>query len=268
MKRKKRNSEQRSIRLAFLFFIFVVVFIVISLVFRLGILIANSKFDSANRFTVKVVSGKDIMILSFAPRSQSIHKLEISRVPKRLNINKFLAIPIDGTIEVSFDTKERKMSELMKSFLLNYGSLKTDINIIDILRLYLFEDTVPKHYVLEEMISTSLSSREIDKIIARLFKDEVIGRENAIIEVVNTTNVVGLGARLARLVSNMGGNVGIVKSSDKTKKKSTISYFGKKNYTVEKLEKILGYSTNQMTTKTIADIVILIGMDSIGTETF
>lgn len=268
MKRKKRTPKPESIRLAFVFFVLVALFIAISLVFRVSVLVANSKFDSANRFNVKVQNSKDIMILSFSPRSQSISALDIQKASRELSINKFLAIPIDGYITTTLNIKESKVPNLMQNFILNYGGLKTDITIIDMLRLYLFVNTVPKHYILEETISTSFSSAQIDKIVGLLFKDELIEKENKVIQVVNTTDRVGLGGRLARIISNMGGNVVLVKSSDKTERKSTISYFGKKNYTVEKLEKILGYSTKPMATKTIADIVILIGTDSIDTEKF
>lgn len=267
MKRKNKDSRS-SIKLAFIFFITVILFITISLVFKVSVLIANSKYDGANRFTIKVENGRQLMVISFASGPQSISRLEIQDFPQDLNINKFLAIPTDASIVTSLDIKEEEVSDLMQRFFLNYGSLKTDLTIIDILKLYLLARTIPKHYILERSISASFSSIKADKIAALLFKDELIERENAVIEVVNTTDVVGLGGRLARVISNMGGNVVIVRSLDKRQKHSAISYFGKKNYTVGKLERVLGYETFQMKTKTLADVVIKIGTDSIGKDSF
>jgi len=265
---KRKNKDPRSsIRLAFVFFIFVVFLVAISLIFRVSVLIANSKYDSNSRFTIKVESGKDLMILSFAPSSQSISKLKIFNA-KDLNIKKFLAIPIEGFVATTLNINEGEISDLMQRFLLNYSRQQTDLTIIDMLKLYLFAQTIPKHNILERSISTLLPMADVDRIVALLFKDELIERERAEIEVVNTTDTAGLGGRLARVISNMGGNVVIVKSSDKTKSESAISYFGKKNYTVEKLEKILGYQSRQMETKTIADIVIMIGADGIDTDVF
>ena len=266
--KRKNKAPRSSIKLAFVFFIFVVVFIAISLVFKVSVLIANSKYNNDIRFTLKVANGKDLIILSFAPSSQSISKLEIFKAPKDLNINKFLGIPTEGFVVTTLNIKEGKISDLMQGFFLNYGKLETDLTIIDMVRLYLFAKTIPNHNILEKSISASLSSTQLDKIVGQLFKDGLIEKENAVIEVVNTTDTAGLGARLARVISNMGGNVVIVKSSERLIRESVISYFGKKTYTVKKLEKILGYKSNLMDTKTIADIVIMIGADSIGTKTF
>lgn len=263
MKRNLPNSGLNSTKIALIFFAFVFAVIFVSLIFKVVNILSKSRFDSENRFTISVSNGKDLEIISFSPKSQSISVLKILGETKSLNMNRFLEIAIDGEVKSFLNKKDFKVPDLMFQFIFNYKDLKTNLTIIDILRLYLFSKTLPINYINYKKISTSQDALTLDKIIPPLFKDEIIEKENLSIKIVNGTDVTGLGNRLSRLISNMGGNVVIIASSDSTENYSTISYFGNKTYTIEKISKILGFKLNKLDKKTIADIVIVIGKDSL-----
>lgn len=268
MRAKKLTSGLNSTKIAIIFFAFVFIVILVSLIFK-GVFIVNkSQFDSENRFTISVTNGKDLEIISFSPKGQKISVLKIEGETKSLNINRFLAIVIDGEVKSLLNIKDFKVPDLMFQLILNYKSIRTDLTIVDILRLYLFSKTLPINYIYDKKISISQDSSTLDKIIPQLFSDETIEKENLSIKIVNGTDVAGLGNRLGRLISNMGGNVVIIASADRTENSSQISYFGKKTYTVEKISKILGFKLNRLDKKAIADIVIMIGEDSLAKINF
>jgi len=263
MRQKKLDGGINSSKIAIKFFAFVIIVILVSLIFKGALIVSKSRFDSKTRFTISVSNGKDLDIISFSPKSQSISVLKIEGDIKSLNINRFLEIPIDGEVKSLLNIKDFKVSDLMFKFILNYRNLRTNLTILDILRLYLFSKTLPINYIYDKKISTLDNASTLDKIIPPLFSDEIIEKENVSIKIVNGTNVTGLGNRLSRVISNIGGNVVIIASSDSMENLSTISYFGKKTYTVEKISKILGFKLNKLDKKAIADIVIVIGKDSL-----
>ncbi len=267
MKRKKKKDAASNIRLIVAFFVLVLVFIAISLVFKLGIILSKSIYDDSNRFTIKIENGKDLRIMSFSGRSKLLSLLYIKDV-QDININKLLAIPIDASIATSFRIKEDNISDLIANLILNYAKLETNLTIIDMAKIYLFTKTVPTNNLSYNSVSLSWDNKAIDKIISELVRDEAIEKENLTIKVVNSTDVDGLGGRLARLISNMGGNVVLIESADKTEPQSTIYYFGEKSYTVEKLEEILGYTSNKLGTRPITDVVLVIGEDGEKTNIF
>jgi hypothetical protein len=136
------------------------------------------------------------------------------------------------------------------------------LNFVDIFRLFLASRTIPSNSVLTSHISSSFPSVKVDKIVAELFSDDEIERENQTVEIINTTSVTGLGGRLARLITNMGGKVVQVSTENNLQKNSYVLYNGRKTYTVEKLNKVLGFKTTQIEKQSIADIRVVLGEDS------
>lgn len=267
MRAKKLTSGLNSTQIAIIFFAFVFVVVLASLILKAVNIVSKSRFDSETRFTISVTNGKDLEIISFSPKSQSISVLKIDGNIKT-SVNRFLEIPIDGEVKSRLKIKDFRVPDLILKFTLNYRSLKTNLTIVDMLRLYLYSKTVPANYVYDKTISASTDVLILDKIIPQLFSDEIIEKENASIKIINGTDVNGLGNRLGRLITNMGGNVVIIVSSDRTENSSTISYFGKKTYTIEKINKILKFNLKKLDKKTITDIVIVIGEDSLSRLNF
>lgn len=261
----KRNSkeENSNLKLAVVFAILVFTLFAISIFSRGVILLRQSRFDSQNRFTVSFQNESALSIISFNPASRAITILKLDGYTKDFNFYQFLAIPIDGEVIVDFLDlkKERDPESIMAKVLQNSSHVKTNLTIIDLARLFLFSKSLPKNATDVNHVSASLTLAEIDKISKKLFKDEAIDRSGERIEIINATDVPGLGARVARLVANMGGDVIFISTADSQKNNSSITYVGKKTYTVEKLSKILGFRTISGEGRTIADITIVVGKD-------
>lgn len=268
MRKKRLNSQFNSTKIVITFFASVFIIIFISLIFKGANIVGRSRFDGENRFTIKVIHNKDLEIVSFSPIGKTISVLKIEGDGKNLDINRFLEIAVDAEVESSLNIKDYKVPDLMAKFILSYKDLKTNLTIVDFVRLYLFSKFLPANYIYNKTISASLDSASADKIINPLFSDEIVEKENSTVKIVNGTEENGIGNRLGRLVSNIGGNVVIIANSDSTVNSSTISYFDKKTYTLQKLTKILGFKLNKLDKKAIADIVIVIGKDSLGKLNF
>lgn len=268
MVRKTVRVEKHNTRTAIFFVIFVCGIIFISIVAKTLSVLAQSKFDGENRFTISVLTGKDFKVLSFSPKNHSMSILKIDEEIKDIKQGQFLRIPIEGFVIAKFSQENIDVTNLMTKAVFNYSSIKTNLTFIDILRLVFISKTTPANNILTYSISSSMESQKIDKIVEKIFKDDEIEKENQTIEIINTTSVTGLGNRLGRLVTNMGGNVVQVSTENDSQEKSTIMYNGKKSYTVEKLSKVLGFKTIEMNEQALADIRIVVGEDNKDSKLF
>ena len=261
--RKKARVEKHNTRIAIIFVIFVCVVILISILFKAIQLVGQSKFDGSNRFTISVSNDKNLEVISFSPNKHSISILKIDGEIKDLKAERFLKIPIDGFVRGSFLKTDKDVASLMSSVFFGFKDTKTNLNIVDILRLILSSRTTPANNLLVYNITSSMEEQKVYKIVEKLFKDDEIEKENQTVEIVNTTEVLGLGGRLARFITNMGGNVIQVSTENKLEKNSYVLYTGRKTYTVKRLNEVLGFKLVQMDKKKfIADIRVVLGEDA------
>jgi phosphotransferase system IIB component len=150
---------------------------------------------------------------------------------------------------------------------LNYNKLKTKLTIIDILKLLILTKTIPESAV--DMVTVGDQGGLVpDNIVGNSVNDDLIEKDNQTVQIVNRTNVSGLGGRLAKMITNMGGNVILVMSEDNSIKKSAITYLDKETYTVDRLKKILGYEVVREPSNAMADITIIIGEDKVNSLPF
>jgi hypothetical protein len=125
----------------------------------------------------------------------------------------------------------------------------------------------------ENKKSSSVSSIfQLDKEIKSIYLDSEIANEKLSISVVNATGINGLGKRVSRYVSNMGGRVVDVSSRNENLNKSVIIYKGESK-SLEYLANILnienktefqeGYKDAKIEHSEIikSDIVIVLGLD-------
>lgn len=258
MVKKKQNYGSHNLGMAFLFIGAIVVLVFASLVFKAARVMQNSHFDGVHRFTVLMPKE----IVSFAPDDKSISVLKFSSSPSisSSDIGKTFLIAIDGKV-VGNISSEKDIETKLRNLFFNYGSLSTNLTIIDIARLWFFTKSVSSYAVTTKEVVFPLSDAESDKIAAGFFADSAISLEHATIAIKNGTEISGLGSRLARFITNMGGNVLEVSTLEKETEMSLIEYFGQKGYTVEKLAEILGFPAQKAKNQTLSDITIIIGKD-------
>lgn len=266
MRRKKEDSGFGRAKVAIFFAVFIVLVALFSLIFKVLKIVEKSRFDNYHRFTISIANNQKTQVISFLPSEKKIWVLKIDgdlQSNSQNDLNKFLEVPMDARVEGSVLDLDSDVPVLMSSVLTGFRNFKTDLTIIDAFRLFLFSKTVPKDFIGTKDISTSLQSLEVDKTISSLFADAELARDGKTIEIVNAADVPNLGGRLARLITNMGGNVVLITTDNTIGKESAIFYTGKKSYTVDRLSKILGFKDVESQNIGIADIKIVIGTDAL-----
>ena len=265
---KQKASSISNTKIAIIFFVFLAFFVSLSLVFKMVLVVRAGQFDGSKRFNLTISDNKTTEVMSLSESTKTITVFKLNRNIGSYEAGQFLEIPIDGFITSnSLDLNQKPDSLFLKS-IFNAKTLQTNLTIIDLLKLLMFSKSIAPGLVNTKNISTDLTSSESDKIVGQLVTDELIERDNQTIQIINGTAIGGFGNRLARLVTNMGGDVIIVATSDSPKKESTISYIDQKTYTVERLEKVLGYPAIKAGTDAISDITIVIGGDKVNSAPF
>ena len=265
MKQKKEVASNTKI--AIIFFIFLTFIVGISLVIKVAAIIKKSQFDDSKRFTISIANGKNVEIMSLSPNPKSVAVFKLNDNVRVEDVGRLLEIPVDGFISFKSQDLNQKIDSLFTNTVFNYRNLKTNLTIVDLLRLALFTKNIPESSIIVERMEDT-RELEADKIIGRLVIDSLIEKDHQTIQIINATVVSGLGNRLAKLITNMGGNVILVTTEDSPRKKSAITYIDKKTYTVEKLQKVLGYETVKESGNAMSDITIVIGEDKLNTVSF
>lgn len=257
MRKKKATQGNLGIAAGFSFIVLGLIFF--SFILRVLMLLGESKFDGVNSFTVVVDQEKAEQVVNFSPKTQSISILNV-KDREGQNLGTSLEIPIDGSFVSEELVNGKNLSSVLSKNIFNFESQK-ELNFMDFLRLFLFTNTVKQNDVKEETISKESTMQELLEVTSSFFVDPVILEEKQSIEVINATDVPGLGNRLANLITNMGGNVILVSSGDKAQK-SEVLYI-EKNYTAQRLAKVLGFKLTETKKKSIPDVIIVIGVDAL-----
>ncbi|MCL5432926.1 MAG: LytR C-terminal domain-containing protein [Patescibacteria group bacterium] len=279
MRRKKTQQTKSNLKIALGFFIVVFFFILVALTFRFVSFLKTSVFDGAHSLNVLIhKDGSFTSVVSFSPDAQTLSMLDVSGNVDENSLGKTLGIPIDGEIkllsinDISPIREEQDLEKVLGDYMFKFDGLFLNLTILDIGKLWFYTKNVSPALVNVKNINLSKpdAGKElvIDKLMSDLFNDKSISDEKVSIQIINATGVSGLGNRLARLLSNIGGNVVAVDTSDNVLSISEISYFGDRSYTLQRLVKILGYKETKKEDSGISDIVIKIGKDSISSNIF
>jgi hypothetical protein len=227
--------------------------------------VRSSKFDGTHNFIVNFTERGNNRIVAFSPQNKSLSILDVKSSAE--NPSKLLEVPIDGKI-IASDLNKSKISSVLLKSILSLGKPLNNLTILDALRLFIFSETVPGNNIKERKISSNLNDAQKATLISLSFTDPSVYQENQSIEIINATNIYGIGGRLATLVTNIGGNVILVSTSDRTIQSSKIIYYGDKSYTVKKLSDYLGFSAEKSNKRGVADVIITIGKDKAGSSKF
>jgi hypothetical protein len=263
----KKKKTQSNAKIAVIFFVLILMFVGLSLFFKLFLIVKDSKYDSSHVYNIAVSNGKSTEIISITKDNS------ISFIKPEENINldligSYLKIPVDAKIHGSFLDLDNSPNKIFLDSMLKLKDIDSHLTVVDLVRLYFLSLLTKEKDILFHTISSNLDDASRDDSVRRVYLDSLIEKENKTIEIVNGTDISGLANRLSRLIVNMGGDVIIVATSDSPQKKSKIEYIDEKSYTVERLEEILQYKTNMLTQPGIADIRVIIGEDGLRDKSF
>lgn len=248
-----RKKAEGNLKTAYVFFFFVAGLILISLFFKAIFLLKESKFDGSSHFILEIKNIQNkTQLVSFSPNTSAIGVLNIDGIDVSS-----LEIPIDAKVK-SKNFSDENITTSLSRMIFDFGN-QGDLNSIDILRLMFFSMTVKDSSITKESINNSSSKLRINSISSSLFIDPKISDEKLNIEVVNSTDVYGLGNKVANMISNIGGNVILVSTGD-LKKTSQIE-FVKDDYTVDKLASLFHLQKIAAKKISLPDVIITIGSD-------
>ncbi|OGH06807.1 MAG: hypothetical protein A2171_00040 [Candidatus Levybacteria bacterium RBG_13_35_9] len=256
-----KNKQKSNLNLAMGFIGLVFFIVIISFVFKVFWVVKESKFDGSNKFNIAVYDSRGAGLISFSPKEKSISILKLEDKNYN-NPASELQIPIDGY--QTFTNKEFNYSNISSNLFTGMflAQSRKGMTFLDVLRLAMYSRTVSSNSTYERKLLKQYSQTERSAILSLTFRDPSILTEGKSVEVVNATEVSGLGSRLASLVTNMGGNVVLVSSSE-NKKNSEIVFFEDEGYTVKKFSDYLGFPKRKSKNRGVADVIIIIGQDSL-----
>jgi len=254
---KKKKDQGKNTKIGVYFFVFILGIIFISLLFKGLLIVKNSKFQDDSRFNFLISNNKESEIVSFLPQNHSVSVLKIEGDVG--NIYKFLEVPIDGQVRSASLVLNKPIASVISNIFFGFKDVKTNFTVLDLFRIFLFTKTTTPGNFTQRTVSANLDETALDKISAISFSDPKIAVENVSVGIINATAEYGAGNRLARLISNISGNVVLVSTSQSQEDKSVILYSGKKTYTLGRLKKLLGFEVMRNKSQSLADITIQIG---------
>lgn len=257
------KKQENNLSLAILFICVILFFASISILFKIFFLIKESNFDTKHNFNVEIKDATNINVISFSPGQNSISVLEVDEKVKTNDIGSLLELPIDARINLyddEFDSSHIPTILIKSSF--PFSRKLENMTVLDAFRLSLFARSVSGNSLVTQKLPQNLIDSDRNLLIESSFKDPVIDGEKKTIEIVNAADVFGLGARLATFVTNIGGDVILVSTREKSEK-SKIIYSNKQSYTVERLSKYLNFPKEKTDKESVADVIIIIGQDSL-----
>jgi hypothetical protein len=272
MKKQTAPAEKNSLKTVVLFILCVSVLIIISLVVKTISMIRTSIYDGTHRFTIAITRQDTVLeVVSFDPATTStdVFALKDSKSMPVSAFGRTFAVIPDATIALPADLQiDLNPSNGMNTIIWHYNQVKTRLTLYDVLRLSLLAKSVPLANRDVEQVGIPVDENRLDQLLLQNLTDSTISTENVSIQVINASGAPGMGNRLARVISNMGGNVVAVTTSQRRIPHSSIHYFGTETYTLQKLSHLLSYPVLLLDRETIADIVITIGEDHKDTTIF
>lgn len=264
MRPRSASTDNKSIRTFFIYAGVVLFFILVSLAIKTIFLIQQSKFDGEHQFILAVSQDEKVKeFILFYPieRSVTVLKLKGSDL-NQSRIGQAIGIIPDAKVNASFPIPLSNSAETMRIVAWRYNAVKTDLTIFDAVRLFLLAQKASLHKESIKEIEIAKGLMKNEKSVANLFIDDTLFSENISIQIINASGTPGIGKRLERTLTNLGGNIVAVSTSRKEERLSKIQYFGKETYTLNKLKKLLGFPTELTDKESIATIVITIGEDN------
>lgn len=267
-KTESKKSSESSLRILFLFCVFVVVAICLSLGYRLFTLMRDSKYDTNHNFIVAFTYHNDIDYIEINSSQKEFSHLEVRGGNNLQESKKEVGILTDTDISLTHPFSLDALSSYFTDAAWHKNSTSSTLNIYDLYRLSFTTKHISPQSITSQKIHIPFDSSLSSTMLEQLFLDQTIDQENKTVAIVNGTGVAGLGTRLEMALTTMGVNVISVKNADKVESMSSISYSGEKSYTLDRLQSLLSFPIAYTPSAALSDIIILIGKDTSQTTKF
>lgn len=269
MARKKIETAPGNLRIIVYFVVVVVALVSISGAWKFWLLVRESTFDPAYRFTI-AVSTRPPRVISFSPDAPVITQLVVTEATDIRQLSSQLGIFVDQSVVGKSAIPSLDVRLLISYLFFHMGDMETKLTVLDLGRFYLLAQTPTERTLVSEEISLSTDQKTVDKLLLGYLADPSVQQENISVAIINATGVSGIGNRVARVIANIGGNVVSVSTGDVDQSSSALLYNGKLSYTARKLSRLFRVSPGELANRNAlgndaagADIVIVVGKDSL-----
>ncbi len=260
------KKESHSLLYIKIFLLAVLIAAFASTSYKLFLLIKESSFkhDSFNL----LIEGKNSYLVHLEKREKKMSIIDFMRLGRifnnknRIEASLTVNIPIDGKISYDAQNKEELLppAKLVPGVFLSSERYKFEnINQFDLLKFIFFSSLVrgaDRVYLdINSGGDTGISSQELFDS----FGDREIINEKVSIEIINATDIDGLGAKISQILKNSGYNV-IAISTGKGKKTAVITK-KRGSATVKKLSNFFNTRAVEGERSGIADVSLIIGQD-------
>lgn len=227
-----------------------------SLLFKILDIYNSSTFDGKTNYNISHLGSNGWEVVSLSPYDNSIKVLNF----QTSDAGKFsnLRIPQDLLAKSNNDINSENAKDILRSLV---SSSKT--NIFDIIRINIFLSSVDSKLITEEKIEI-IDDERTHLIVSENLSNAVFLSEKLTIEIVNATGETGLGSNVARLITNMGGNVILVNTAGREEAISSIITKRENTNTVRKIKVILNIPLDNTFQPALSDVKITIGKDFAG----
>ena len=263
-----RNTNETNLRLAGLFVLLVCGLIILSLLLKVLFVFRDSKFDGSHSFVVGFIGQSQTKLVDFNPQGATLSIINVSGVSDKNSLERTLGIPVDGVVEVRQNIQDKDISQTLLKSASPFSSSLEGLTFIDALRLSVFAKTVQAGAIYDRDFPPSLNDSQKATVLSLSFTDPTVYQENQAIQIINASNVSGVGSRLAALLTNIGGSPILVTTADNPQTASKIIYYQQESYTVRKLSSYLNFPAEKSDKKGIADVTIIIGTDKVDKRNF
>lgn len=262
---KKKFDNTSYIKL----FIIVVLFAAfISISYKAFLLVKNRSFRFST-YNIMLV-GRDAHLMGFNTQNKQTHVLEFNNARERFSGNNILVsstnagVPLDGIV---ISIKPQNLTDSKTDF----PSFRQTLSLILEDEKYVFYNVnkfdLIKLYIISKLTSWDDKSYVNVKNIAQdflreKFYDSEIFNEKTSVEVVNSTGIDGLGARIGFILANIGANVVSIKDGEDEKTQVLTKDLNLK--TLKRVERLFELEAQKDESTGIADIIINLGKDIVG----
>ncbi len=261
-----KNKQDRMLYIK-LFILIVAVAALVSTTYKIFLLVKDRsfRFDTFN----VMVMGEDVHVVGINTQKKQVGILEFNGARNSFSRKDILSasitvgVPLDGIIisirPENLVDRNRDFPTFIQtlSFLLEDEKyVFHDINKFDLVKLYFISRLISWE---EKNYEAAQDQLEIDSKIGEKFYDSIIFNEKTSIEVINSTDINGLGGRFGFILSNLGMNV--ISIRDGVDKKTQILANNLGVITLRRIEDLLKLKAKKEGDAGIADVTVNLGKD-------
>lgn len=252
------QNSGKYISLAGIFLGIFAMIIVGAFVYKIIHLALTSPVDINHQYifgAVAMTNTKEVIVVDQNPHILSALTFNTNNTVK--NVATSLSVPVDYFLDRQINSNNPIQDELAKVIL-----YEKSISFFDKIKLWWDIKSVAPRDIQIQSLKFPIDPTADDKTLNTIFLDNDIYQENKNISVVNATGISGVATIVSDYLTRIGAHVISVTTADNVQDTSTITYSGKKGYTVARIERMLQTrAIPQQQKDAISDIIVTIGKD-------